>query len=474
MKFVELGKDPEAEPSTYAKVISSDASLSAKLLALANSSWFGVRNKVTKVGVAVNLLGLSTVRTLAISFCATGLHNELKLEPDESRMFWSACLCKAVAAKTYAAMHDEKAGEEAFVVGLFQDFALPVMYATAKEPMLNILKDASLNNKNRLVAERALMHLDHAELGRSIAQKLELPDMFVDAVAFHHNPENLLQFLDKELLADAATVASCFPHLLDAWNHDDACQLRQLLADKGVEDTDAFMASVQQEFDALFGYFEGTDSAKMSLSQLLEDATREIADNTTRMVGKVHEMMQEAVSAGKALSQVMQIKDDVQQAALRDPLTGVLNRAGLDAEAAGVLKDAARYGISLGVVFMDIDKFKSLNDTRGHAWGDAALKHVATTVQKHLRAKDLMARVGGDEFVLLLNDCSQANALEAVSRAIAAVAKPEGQGGKAGAMHATLSAGMTWLPGKAGPPREIEQIIAEADKLMYEAKRAGG
>ena len=79
MKFMELGKDPEADPSSYAKVISSDASLSTKILALANSSWFGVRNKVTKPQVAVNLLGLGTIRTLAISYCLTGLHNDLQL-----------------------------------------------------------------------------------------------------------------------------------------------------------------------------------------------------------------------------------------------------------------------------------------------------------------------------------------------------------------------------------------------------------
>jgi HD-like signal output (HDOD) protein len=67
IKFVELGKNPEAEPNDNARVISADSSLSSKLLALANSSWAGVRTKVTTVKMAVNLLGLGTVRALAIS-----------------------------------------------------------------------------------------------------------------------------------------------------------------------------------------------------------------------------------------------------------------------------------------------------------------------------------------------------------------------------------------------------------------------
>src|SRR5437016_3719345 len=125
MKFIDLGKDPEASPADYVKVISSDSSLSAKLLALANSSWFGVRNRVTKIQVAVNLLGLGTVRTMAISYCLAGLHSELRLSREESRVFWAGSLCKAVAAKQFAARIDPKLGEEGFAAGLFQDFSLP-------------------------------------------------------------------------------------------------------------------------------------------------------------------------------------------------------------------------------------------------------------------------------------------------------------------------------------------------------------
>ena len=89
----------EAGPGEYAKIICSDSALSSKLLSLANSSWFGVRNQVTKPLMAINLLGLGTVRTLAISYCLTGLHNNLGLSADESRTFWTASLSKAVAAR---------------------------------------------------------------------------------------------------------------------------------------------------------------------------------------------------------------------------------------------------------------------------------------------------------------------------------------------------------------------------------------
>src|SRR5687767_10214566 len=230
MKFIELGKDPEASPNEYVKVISSDVSLSTKLLALANSSWFGVRNRVTKIQVAVNLLGLSTVRTLAISYCLTGLHNELKLKPEESRIFWSAALCKAVAAKQLARRIDPKCAEEAFAAGLFQDFALPIMYSVAREKFLSLIQDPAIDWQTRLQKERELFKLDHAELARSVALKLELPEVFVDAVAFHHNAAGLKEFCATPALAQAAYGASLFPHVLEVWNSNDARELKEHLA----------------------------------------------------------------------------------------------------------------------------------------------------------------------------------------------------------------------------------------------------
>ena len=177
-----------------------------------------MRNKVTRPQTAVNLLGLGTVRTLAISYCLTGLHNDLRLAPEESRMLWSASLCKAVAAKQYALQFDKKLGEEAFTAALFQDFAMPILYAVAREPMGACCRTRRSDWQARLQKERDLFRLDHAEMGRVVAQKLELPDLFVDAVAFHHNHEHLQEMVTRNVVAEAVHVASLFPHCLNAWN----------------------------------------------------------------------------------------------------------------------------------------------------------------------------------------------------------------------------------------------------------------
>ncbi len=475
MKFMELGRDPEADPADYARIIGSDSSLSSKLLSLANSSWFGVRNKVTRVQVAVNLLGLGTVRTLAISYCVAGLHNELRLNPEESRMFWAASLCKAVAAREFALLQDDKAADEAFATGLFQDFALPVMYATSRQDMMPILQDASIDWRTRLTKERALFRLDHAELARGVAQKLELPDLFVDAVAFHHNHPSLREFVGKPAVADATYLAGLFPHMVGLWNSHDAEEARQFIVSNcGNKLTpEQFTRKVDAEFQHIYRYFEQGDAPELRLADLLVHATREIADTTTRLVGTVQELMQQAASAGKEVHQLIEQHQQLEQTALRDPLTHVYNRDGFFKQALDLLARCERYKMSFGLAYFDLDNFKKLNDAAGHPCGDAVLKMAAQRDAPEPAPTDLVGRFGGDEFVILIADCAEQHAAQIVNRILAGAASQDVAGPGNRNHRCTLSAGLVWMPAlRADVP--LDTLISAADDLMYQAKRTGG
>jgi diguanylate cyclase (GGDEF)-like protein len=477
MKFVELGKRPDADPAEYARVISSDSSLSSKLLSLANSSWFGVRNKVTRPVVAVNLLGIGTVRTLAISYCLTGLHNDLHLSSEESRVFWAASLCKGVAAKQYAMITDKSVADEAFAAGLFQDFALPVMFACDKAAVQTLLDDPA-SHSVRLERERALFNLDHAELGRSIAQKLALPELFVDAIAFHHNAESLAEFVQQQALAEACTVASLFPHSLHSWNAEDAREVAAFLTARLAAhnvSSEEFLQRVQKEFDQLYAYFESEGTSDVCLSELLIEATREVADSTTRLVGTVNELLSQAAAAGREVRALMDEQDRLQEVAQRDPLTEVLNRHGFNDCATKLLAEAERYSMSLAIIYFDLNHFKEINDTFGHPYGDAVLKYVAAAMREALRPKDLVGRLGGDEFVILLPDCSRDQAskvIERISAQVGSSAPPCSAKIAKPPPHITLSAGLHWCQSHTAGDT-LANLIAAADQIMYQTKRGG-
>lgn len=493
VKFMQLGRDADADPDDYVRVISSDSALSGKLLSLSNSSWFGVRNKVTKPRMAVNLLGLGTVRMLALSYCLSGLHNELRLTPEESRRFWAASLCKAVAAKVYVQRTERKLAEEAFTAGLFEDLAMPIMYAVARDVYAAIVEDAGLNWQARLQAERRLFKLDHTEVGRMVAQKLELPEIFVDAIAFHHNAPQHSALVGSALLSEAVTVAALLPHSLTAGNCADAAELNAFLEQHkdrigGVEPR-AFLEDVQRDFQAMYAYFEEGAAPELHLVELMEAATREVADNTTRLVGTVNELLTQAASAGREVQNMINRQSRLEELAHRDSLTGALNRQGFMVRAGDAVANAARYRTRLGMLFLDLDRFKSLNDTLGHAQGDAALVAVAQAIQSTVRQADLVARLGGDEFVVLLVDCAAAmDAMRIAQRLIQRVAEASTEQIKPGTL--TISCGLLWvdagatvpvaqataLPGTPGPagPMPLETLLTAADALMYEAKRSGG
>lgn len=464
MKFVELGKDPETDPADYVKVISSDSSLSTKLLALANSSWFGVRNRVTRVQVAVNLLGLGTVRTMAISYCLTGLHSELRLSAEESRMFWAASLCKGVAARQFARRSSEKCAEEAFAAGLFQDFALPIMYSVARETMMPLLNNPALPADGRLLNEREMFRLDHAELGRMVAQKLELPELFVDAIAFHHDRSNLEAFVENRTLAAAAQVAALFPHHLDCWNAEDAQALREILAaHEPAIDPKQFLDEVQREFNTLYGYFESGSPPQARLTEMLEAATREVADTTTRLVGTVHELMQKAASAGTEVHTLLQNPDRLEHAAAHDPVTGLLNSQAFSRKAAQQLASAARYGASCALAFFGTGRLVPSSDPAAHQQAENLLTTLAEQLRSHLKDQDLASRYDGDQLVVLFYDRTPDDVKAAVEKLMAAPA----------AKRQEMSAGVVRVAAKS-PAQHLESLITLAEGLMYKARHGGG
>jgi len=299
LKFVELGKNPDAEPAEYARVISADTALSTKLLALANSSWAGVRNRVTTTRTAVNLLGLGTVRTLAISYCMTGLHNELKLSHEESELFWESSLLKAVTARQFAGGPDSKKNDEAFVAGLFQDFALTVMYSVLRGTYLAVLQDPNLGSQQQLQKERELFGLDHTEVGRALAQKLELPELYVDAIAFHHNYMRLQELIAHPTLRDAVYASALLPHLPSAWAQSDIDALEKFWQrQRPNADLMTFLQDVQREFAQLFSFFHQDAQPKARLEDLHRQAARQAADETTHLVRQMQRAVEKAASQG--------------------------------------------------------------------------------------------------------------------------------------------------------------------------------
>ncbi|MBF0611887.1 MAG: diguanylate cyclase [Magnetococcales bacterium] len=154
--------------------------------------------------------------------------------------------------------------------------------------------------------------------------------------------------------------------------------------------------------------------------------------------------------------------------ATHDSLTGLANRKHfLERLDKGVLT-ARLDGSALAVLFIDLDGFKSVNDTHGHEMGDLLLKHVAELLRQAVRREDLVARFGGDEFVILLRIASVEDAERVANKVIDLFAKPLSLATQE--LHVGSSIGVAVFPQDGG---EGEALLRRADEGMYAAKRAG-
>jgi two-component system cell cycle response regulator len=169
-------------------------------------------------------------------------------------------------------------------------------------------------------------------------------------------------------------------------------------------------------------------------------------------------------------SRLLETQKALQHQANHDVLTGLGNRRMILEELASELARTSRDHRPLSIAIGDLDRFKQINDTLGHATGDMVLKTAAKRLQTVLRSYDSVGRLGGEEFLLLLPGCDQAEALEIAERARIAVGTPPIKG-PSGPISTSMSLGVACR--KPGQTTEAVSLVEAADLALYRAKAGG-
>ncbi len=171
---------------------------------------------------------------------------------------------------------------------------------------------------------------------------------------------------------------------------------------------------------------------------------------------------------------LMQANNQLEKLAMVDSLTGLLNRRAIYKFARGELERARRVSEPISVIFLDIDKFKSVNDEFGHLTGDEALRLVAQVIKKRSRAYDGLGRWAGDEFLVVLPGASATDAQKAATRIVEGIAATKLAIPDGGILSLSASAGVTTQAKMTGAIAILDDIIQAADEALYRAKDAGG
>jgi diguanylate cyclase (GGDEF)-like protein len=466
MRIIALMGDPDTELAEMAAVISQDPALTVKVLRVANSPLYSTRRKSENLRQALVALGMNAASTLALSFSLVGAYSNAPACGLNHTQFWRRAILSASAARRFGALAGVRAPEELFLAALVQDIG--ALGIDRVQPDFYASLPAAATHDALVVRERAALGADHAEIGAWLMRHWHLPETLCAIVALSHDPSSASQATPLGLTARCVALGGeCTDVLLgtpDPMNIDVLARKAQRLLGIDAENLGDALAAFVAEIPEIERLFDTKLMDGGYATGILEQARDLLTMRTMR-----------------ALQQVNSLEEDLQRLEVRtatledqhrrDALTGVFNRGYLDVVIEKEFRGAQAGGWPLSLVFVDLDRFKQVNDTYGHPAGDAVLIATARLILDVVRDTDCVARYGGEEFVIVLAGIGIGAAQRVCERLLARLRATE-HVFPGGAIRATASLGLATHCAET-PFASAAQLIASADRCMYSAKEAG-
>ena len=462
---------PDADLVELAQLVAREPGLTVHVLRVANSAAYRRPSggEVTSVAQATVMLGLRTLRNVAVAHAVTSLFRREVLDGFDMNLFWEDSLRRGCAAKILA-QHSKLANpDEAFTVGLIQEVGVLMLARAGMGRSVQALRTQT--SAERLREENRLASLTHVDAFLQMASSWGLPQDLVTAVSLHHEEDvdhrcsgsarglaKVAMFAD--LLADVAqtmggvdsltriapVLARNVPHvrlsdLIDELSAEMERQSRDL----------EIRIHAQPRFETLM---VSASDALQQLSQSYEALTRRLED----LIAEKDSLSAELAAKNKELARLVRT----------DPLTGLLNRRAFSTSTSGETDGRPNQGLG-SMLIVDIDHFKVVNDRYGHQTGDDVLVEVARILQEANRGRGDIVRLGGEEFALYLPGIDNTEATSIAERIRRALERTEMRARSGHAFRVTTSIGGTTLRGAVS----WEELFQLADAALYRAKQEG-
>ena len=476
-RLLELTRNPETELRQIVQVIKSDPALSAKIVRAANSTFFGVRTEVAGVERAVSLLGPTVANSLALSFALAADATDDSPAATHYRSCWQQSLVQSIAAGIIAERVNPLAVDEFAFCGLLLDVGRLALLSVCWDEYRPILETSAERGTPLDRLEADWLGIQHAEVGSRLMEHWRLPVTVVEAIRRHHAaPEWLLERKHEShfQMQAAMALASCAGDFVCTTAREPArerlyrlgCELFRWTLDE----TQEFLCETErraQRYDDLLRLDGVAQPAELMLQ-----ANEQLMQLTLRAhVACTQATLRQQVAEQETRDLEFQNKQ-LQKQALHDPLTGIYNRQFFDEMLETESKRCLRCASPVGVIFADVDHFKQVNDTYGHQFGDLVLKQISNLFATTIRNSDVLARFGGEEFVILVNQPTESG-IERLAERIRKRVESEFFLFGDVRVPVTVSLGAAIaVPGRND--RDLaHRLIAAADECLYEAKRSG-
>lgn len=400
MQVIEASRDPDIGLAEVSDIIRTDPALSAKLLKIANSPLYSLRRTIHNLREALTLLGLNASLTIALSFTLVKSLRDSSSGSNDQELYWQRSLLSATIARHMGLKMGLSNLEDLFLTSLLQDIGVLVLecidtrfYHDSEQPIVQ--------HDDRIALEKEKVDVDHADIGAWLLQSWRLPPKLYEAVLRSH----------QTALADASPgeEASLFQQcinlagpLADIWLGDNqAEQLEQNLPflEKSLniddEEFGEFIADINEMLPDISSLFNISITDNQTRERVLDEARELLLERNLQII-------KQSESDRRQLEAMQEKHRDLEEEARRDPLTGLYHRKYFEQLLNEEFENANLNRWPLSVAFIDLDNFKDVNDEHGHLVGDQVLRDIAAFVSENIRQTDILARYGGDEFILML------------------------------------------------------------------------
>lgn len=467
VRVLELTSQPDVAIGELGSAVSLDQAMVGKILKTVNSSYYGLAKPVGSIERAMAYLGMNTVKTLVLSFSLIDNFGKVGLDEDapvfDASVHWRRAIYSATAARLIAEAIGEIDADDAFIAALMQDVGVLAMFVELKDAYANAI--AGVPHSGSIEAERIAFDTNHTLVGEALCKKWRIPAAITIAIRDHHaatTDTNTHDPISITVRLAGLTAESLIPG-------GDAIALRRL---QNIATKIPILA------DSIDDIVRKTAEGGEELSRIFRIDTGESVDPSRVLADAGDMLVQHQVMADRRSSELERANHELRVASETDKLTGTHNRGFFDAALARAFGQANAENAPISIIFFDADRFKVLNDTHGHAAGDAVLIQLAERAGASIGDNGLVCRYGGEEFAIIMpgHDRKAAGlAAEKLRRAVEATPfDVRGTDAKADELPVTISIGVAAFEPSAGHRFHApERLLLAADKAVYAAKRAG-
>lgn len=473
LKVIEASKDPDLSLRDVSAIISSDPAITAKLLKIANSPMYSQRRSVNNLREALTLLGFNAALTIALSFSLHQSLNNAAVNSQNNQSnenYWKRSILSAVIARLLGSTLGVHKVEELFLAGLLQDIGILVLDCI-KNTLYLKSDEQGLKHSDRILLEKELLGVEHSVVGAWFLKSWKLPDRIVNGIMYSHSlTENFSEESEEDI---------CFHHCLnfsgviaDIWLEETSGELFQSTMDAaqmflGLDKAEfnKLIMDINNELPEISDLFEINLINKKERDRVLDEARELLLERSIHFIKQSEDDRRQLEKVSEKVKEVEKINQ-------RDHLTEIYNRRHIEYLLDEEYESSNINKWPLSLAFIDIDDFKYVNDTYGHFAGDEVIKFIATFFLNNLRETDVLARYGGDEFILMIPGATTDIAQVLLTRLIEKLKKEPKVEVDGVTLNITVSVGLATHFDKINFD-SLKDLVTATDEALYKAKAKG-